>query len=80
MIVFPFADSISNIVSGYVFNLESFKVFINNKLKETIYSIETINNINEKLTNIKDKYGISIEKHRENIRSGFKNNKTMKKV
>ncbi len=67
LIIFPFADSLNNIDSKYVFDLDSAYDFIVSKIANSKYSDYYVKNIYEELIQIKNIYGISLEEHVKNI-------------
>ena len=72
MIIFPLADSIYNVVSGFVYDLCSAKKFIIDKTKEERYSKEVIDEMYFRLNEVKNIHGISLEEHRVNIKNKYK--------
>lgn len=70
IIIFPYAD-ISNVHLDLVFDIGSAHDFLINKVKEQKYSKEFIEKIYNQIIFIKEVYGISIEEHKENIKSKY---------
>lgn len=66
MIIFPIAD-ISNIDSNMVFNIDEAIKEIKNLTKGSRYSKDFVERINGQLISIRERYGISKERHIENI-------------
>ena len=69
MIIFANAD-ISNINSSEVYDIDDALSFITKSIVDRNYSLQFIERVNRKLIDIKNRYGISIEKHVRNISGG----------
>lgn len=67
LVIFPVAKSISNVQSFIVHDIESAKLFITEKIKESKYSTQYVKRAYKDFISIKNKYGITLEEHVENI-------------
>lgn len=73
MVIFPVADSLDNVDSKYVYNIDSAYHFIIECINQKKCSDQFVDRIYNQLIKIKDKYGISIDEHKENIKRKYNN-------
>ncbi len=71
IIIFPAAESINNVNSKYVYDVDSACKFIADKINEAKYSTQFVDRIYKELNDIKNTYGITIEEHKRNISNKY---------
>ncbi len=67
MVIFPEAENINQVRSEIVHDLESAKEYIIAKINNKQYSNDFVDKMTQKLLLIKSEFGISLEKHKQNI-------------
>ncbi len=73
LIIFTSADSIDNVISDKVSDINSAYNSIIKKINEGIYSIEFVDRVYNELTDIINQYGITIEEHKAYLNRKYNN-------
>ena len=71
MIIFTVAESLQNVDSSCVYDVEKARNFILDRISEEKYSPNFVDRVSKQLEEIKEEYGISIEEHKDNIRNMY---------
>ncbi|MBO5529438.1 MAG: NERD domain-containing protein [Bacilli bacterium] len=67
MSVFPYGDV--TLISEFAFNLKSAEEYIEEQLSHPSYTQEEVEGFNKRLMELQEKFGITREKHYENVRN-----------
>ena|GEM_PF-5493551 len=71
MIIFPFAESISNVDNSFVYDLDSAREYIIDMIDEGNYSSQFVERVKIRLSDIQEKYGISLEEHEDILKRRY---------